>query len=113
MIRFASPCGALAIVVLLVGCSAKPPMGVALRSHSQFESEWGSYLKMAPSKALAVAGDITKTHVVGYAHDAASDEHAAREAIAACEKRRGDRRIEGACRLYAVNEEIVADEPAD
>ncbi len=113
MIRFASPCGALAIVVLLVGCSAKPPMGVALRSHSQFESEWGSYLKMAPSKALAVAGDITKTHVVGYAHDAASDEHAAREAIAACEKRRGDRRIVGACHLYAVNEEVVADGPAN
>jgi hypothetical protein len=68
---------------------------------------------MAPSKALAVAGDVTVTHVVGYAHDAASDEQAAREALVACEQRRGDRRIEGACRLYAVNEEIVAVEPAD
>ena len=45
--------------------------------------------------------------------DAASDEQAAREALVACEQRRGDRRIEGACRLYAVNEEIVAVEPAD
>ncbi len=110
MIRFASPCGALAIVVLLVGCSAKPPMGVALRRHSQFEQEWSSYLKMAPSKALAVAGDVTVTHVVGYAYGAPSDEHAVREALAACEQRRGDRRIEGACWLYAVNEEVVADE---
>ncbi len=113
MIRLTTPCGALAIVVLLAGCSAKPPMGVALRSRSQFENEWGAYLKMAPSKALAVAGDVTMTHVVGYAHGAASDENAAREAIAACEERRGDRRIEGNCRLYAVNEEIVADESAD
>ena len=113
MIRLAMPCGALAIVVLLAGCSAKPPMGVALRSGSQFEHEWGRYLKMAPSKALAVAGDVTVTHVVGYAHDAASDEQAAREALVACEQRRGDRRIEGACRLYAVNEEIEAVEPAD
>lgn len=113
MIRFASPCGALAIVVLLAGCSAKVPLGIALRNRSQFENEWSSYLRMAPSKALAVAGDVTTTHVVGYAHDAASDEHAVREAIAACEQRRDDRRIEGACRLYAVNEEVVVDGPAD
>ena len=113
MIRLNAPWGALAIVVLLAGCNAKPPMGVALRSRSQFENEWGSYRKMAPSKALAVAGDVTTTHVVGYAHDAASDEQAAREALAACEQRRCDRRIEGACRLYAVNEDLVADGPAD
>jgi len=113
MTRLASLCGALAIALMLAGCSAKSPMGVALRSSTQFENEWGAYLKMAPSKALAVAGDVTSSHVVGYAHDAASDELAAREAMAACEQRRADRRIEGACRLYAVNGEIVADEPAE
>ncbi len=113
MIRLTTLCGALAIVVLLTGCSPKPPMGVTLRSRTQFEDEWGRYLKMAPSKALAVAGDVTVTHVVGYAFGAASDQQAVREAMAACEQRRGDRRIEGNCRLYAVNEEVMADEPAD
>jgi len=112
MTRLASLCGALAIALLLAGCRAKSPMGVALRSSTQFENEWGNYLKMAPSKALAVAGDVTTTHVVGYAHDAANDELAVREAMAACKQRRDDRRIEGACWLYAVNEEIsITDTP--
>ena len=113
MIRLATPCGALAIVVLLAGCSAKPPMGGALRGRSQFEDEWRRYVRMESSKALAVAGDVTVTHVVGYAYGAPSDEHAVREALAACEQRRGDRRIEDACWLYAVNEEVVADGPAN
>ncbi len=89
------------------GCfrSGGSPMGVPLRSTTQFESEWRSYQRLTGLKALAVAGDLRSVYVSGFAWAYPVQELANDEALENCEERRADRRVEDACRLYAIGDE--------
>ena len=61
---------------------------------------------------LYVAGDLRGVYVSGFAFAYPLQELANDEALEQCEERRADRRIEPACRLYAVGDERVdATEP--
>jgi hypothetical protein len=86
-------------------------MGVALRTRTQFESEWKNYLRLAPAKSLAVAGDLNGVYVSGLAYDHQSTEAAVEAAIEYCEQRRADRRIEDTCSTYAIGDQIVGAAP--
>ncbi|MBW2243162.1 MAG: hypothetical protein JRH01_14345 [Deltaproteobacteria bacterium] len=94
----------------LVACrrSARP-IGVPLKQTSQFDSEMRRYRGFEPHKAIAVAGDVGGRYAMGYAQGLPSREAAIAEALAYCEQRRKDRRIEAECRLHAVGDEVVAD----
>ena len=103
---------ALALLALLpFGCVvAGSPMGVEYKARTQFESEWSKYRKLAPNKAMAIAGDIHGRYVLGYAHVFPSEASAIEEALSACELRREDRRVVAPCKLFAVNEVRVEPE---
>jgi hypothetical protein len=95
----------------VAGCmrSGGSPMGVPLRERTQFESQWRSYQRLSGLKALAVAGDLEGVYVSGFAFSYPIQALADDEALETCEQRRTDRRIEDACRLYAIGDERVED----
>ena len=97
--------------VVAAGCmrSGGSPMGVELRRSTQFESEWRHYQRRSGLKALAVAGDLRGVYVSGFAFAYPIQALANDEALDTCEQRRADRRIEDACRLYAIGDERVED----
>lgn len=101
----------LIVLLPLAGCRGNAkPIGVELRDRSRFDSEWQRYLALEPHKALAVAGDPQGLYATGFSFGKASREQAEQEALAACDLRRSDRRIEPPCRLHAVGNEILAGE---
>jgi hypothetical protein len=100
----------LVAAVPLGGCHGSArPIGIPLKKTSQFESEMNHYRALEPHKAIAVAGDVGGRYAMGYAHGLPSREAAIAEALAHCEQRRKDRRIEAECRLHAIGDEVVGD----
>lgn len=104
-----------AAVALLVvsGCGAqrfpaRHPMGVPLRGTSRYEKELELFKGIkAAHKSLAMAGVRDGIFVLGYSTcDATSAEVAMAEALADCEKRRHDRRIEAPCRTIPVGDAV-------
>jgi hypothetical protein len=94
----------------LAGCRRSAgPIGIPLKQTSQFENEMQRYRGFDPHKAIAVAGDVGGRYAMGYAQGLRSREAAIAEALAYCEQRRKDRRIEAECRLHAVGDEVVAE----
>ncbi len=89
-------------------------MGVALRTRTQFDTEFKGYLEMASRKAMAVGGNVGGSYVIGYSHAYPTTDMAIEDALEFCEQRRVDRRIESECRIYAVDDEVVSeDAPGD
>ncbi len=84
-------------------------MGVALRTRTQFDSELKRYREMAPRKAMAVAGDVGGSYVIGYSHAYPTTDMAIESALEFCEQRRVDRRIESECRIYADDDEVESE----
>ena len=111
VIRF--PAGAVLALFLaatLGGClRSGTPMGVALRTQTQFDSEFKRYREMALRKAMAVAGDVGGRYVIGYSHAYPTTDMAIEGALEFCEQRRVDRRIESECRIYAVDDEVESE----
>ena len=93
------------------GCmrSGGSPMGIPLRTMTQFESEWKNYQRLGSLKALAVAGDLNGVYVSGFAYAYPIQALANDEALENCEERRTDRRVEDACRLYAIGDDRAQD----
>jgi hypothetical protein len=89
--------------VLLLACAsdgASPPPDLA--------AVWRDFLALPAERALAIAGDPRRDRWV----TAASAGHASRAeaeagALAQCRMQRGMRRLQAACVLYAVGDEIV------
>lgn len=101
----------LVVLALPAGCRSKAkPIGVPLRDRTRFDAEWSRYVQFEPHKALAVAGDIQGQYVTGFSLGKASRDEAVQSAMDACAQRRTDRRLEDECRLYAVEDEVVAGE---
>jgi hypothetical protein len=93
--------------------SGGSPMGVPLRGMTQFDSEWKNYQRLGGQKALAVAGDLNGVYVSGFAFAYPIQVLANDEALENCEERRVDRRIEGECRLYAIDDDLVQEAGAE
>ncbi len=104
----------LIIVVALTafaGCAASTrPMGMHMRTTTQFETEMNRFRALPPEKSMAIAGDPSGVYVSGYAYDYPTRELAVQEALQYCEQRREDRRIESECRTYAVGDDILEDQ---
>jgi hypothetical protein len=69
---------------------------------------WRDFLALPEERALAIAGDPRRDRWVTGAsggHDTRGQAEA--EALLQCRMRRGQRRMQAACVLYAVGDEIV------
>ena len=100
---------ALALALLATaGCyTFSSPIGVPLPTVKRFDSEFRTYSRLHPNKSLAVAGDTADIYVSGYSHRETSETAAVEAALAACEARRRDRRVEAPCRTYAIGDLTV------
>ena len=100
--------GALSIAarldgVLLLACASGGPS-----PHPDLASAWRDFLALPAERALAIAGDPGRDRwVTGASGGHATREQAEAEALAQCRIRRAARRMQDACVLYAVRNEIV------
>jgi len=93
--------------------SGGSPMGIPLREMTRFESEWKNYQRLGGLKALAVTGDLNGVYVSGFAFAYPIQAFADDEALENCEERRVDRRIDDACRLYAIGNDRIEEVEAE
>lgn len=94
------------------GCGrARKPMGIELRSTARFDAELRKYASFGSEKSLALAGDPRGVYVLGYGHALADENDAIAHALADCEIRRRDRKIEDPCRTIAVDNELIEGNP--
>jgi hypothetical protein len=89
--------------VLLLACASD-----GASPHPDLAAVWRDFLALPAERALAIAGDPGRDRWV----TAASAGHATRAeaeaaALSQCRIRRGNRRMQAACVLYAVGDEIV------
>jgi len=69
---------------------------------------WHDYLALPEDRALAIAGDPRRDRwVTGASGGHVSRDEAEDAALIECRRRRAERRIQDACELYAVGDEIV------
>lgn len=97
--------GGLSVLFLFGGCAAltSPP-----QPHPQLASVWRDYERLPEERALAVAGELRHDRwVAGFSGGQASRGAAESEALAQCERRRAERRMQHPCRVYAVGDEVV------
>ena len=93
--------------VLLLACasdgaSPQPDLGPV----------WRDFLALPAERALAIAGDPRRGRwVTGASGGHATRDRAEVEALSRCRVRRGMRRMQAACVLYAVGDEIVWRDP--
>jgi hypothetical protein len=102
-VAFGRRISAAATAVLLLACASD-----GASPHPDLAVVWRDFLAMPAQRALAIAGDPRRDRWV----TAASAGHATRdqaeaEALSECRIRRGMRRMQAACVLYAVGDEIV------
>jgi len=85
----------------LTACTARegPPTSLA--------PLWRDYEKMPPERALAICGDPARRWVGAASGGYPTTEMAEESVMAECMRRRGLRRMQAPCRLYAVNDQIV------
>ncbi len=85
--------------------------------HGPFGELWQEYRALPDERALATAGDLTRTRwVAGASGGHASSEEAKEAALAECLERRSRRRLQAKCRVYAIGDEILppdSSEPSD
>jgi hypothetical protein len=76
--------------------------------HADLADAWQGFLALPQERALAIAGDPRRDPwVVGASGGHALREDAEDAARAECMRRRAQRRIQAACQLYAVGDEVV------
>jgi len=91
------------MAALLLACASD-----AASPHPDLASAWRDYLALREQRALAIAGDPGRDRwVTGASGGHATRERAEAEALAQCRTQRAARRIQDACQLYAVGDEIV------
>jgi hypothetical protein len=88
---------------LALACASSGPS-----PHPALVTAWRSYQALPEQRAIAIAGDPNQElWVTGATGGHATREQAEAEAIAQCKIRRAARRMQAACVLYAVGDEIV------
>jgi hypothetical protein len=76
--------------------------------HPDLRRVWREYVALADERAMAIAGHPERDRWVSAATGGhRSQGGAERRALAECRTRRQERRIQAACVLYAVGDEIV------
>jgi hypothetical protein len=99
-------CSAAGAAALLLACVTGPS------PHPDLRLVWRDYLSLPAQRALAIAGEPQRGRwVTGASGGHATREEAEAGAIAECRRRRALRRLQAACVLYAVGDEIVWQEP--
>jgi hypothetical protein len=94
---------AVAPTLLYLACTSD---GAA--PHPELVKVWRDYEALPLERALAIAGDPHRGRwVIGASSGHASLDRAEAEALAQCRMRRAKRRLQAACVLYAVGDEIV------
>jgi len=89
--------------LLLLACASEGP-----KPPPSLTALWREFLSLPAERALAIAGDPRHGPWVGGASGGqATRDDAEAEAISRCLMRRAQRRMEAACVLYAVGDEIV------
>ena len=88
---------------LLFGCATE-----LSSPHENLIRVWREYLEMPGQRALAIAGDPRRSRWVAASSGGHATPGAAQQdALRACRVRRGIRRLQPACVLYAVGDQIV------
>ena len=96
----------VAPALLLLALSACATDGRA--PHPDLTRIWNEYRALPEQRAMALAGDPRRDRwVTGISAGHESSEEAEADALAECGRRRAQRRMRAACRLYAVGDEIV------
>jgi hypothetical protein len=91
------------MAVLLLACASD-----GASPHPDFAPVWRDFLALPAQRALAIAGDPGRDRWVSAASGGhATQDGAEAEALSQCRIRRGMRRMQAACVLYAVGDEIV------
>ena len=76
--------------------------------HPNLAPTWRDFLTLPKERALAIAGDPRRDRwVAGASGGHATRGEAEADALLECQRRRGIRRLQAACTLYAVGDEIV------
>jgi hypothetical protein len=89
--------------LLLLACATD-----GAQPHPDLTPVWRDYAALPAKRALAIAGDPARGHwVTGSSGGHATRDEAETEALAQCRVLRAARRIQAACVLYAVGDEIV------
>jgi len=88
---------------LLLACASDRAL-----PHPDLAAAWRDFLALPAERALAIAGDPRRDRwVAGLSGGHATRGQAEAEALLECRRRRGMRRMQAACALYAVGDEIV------
>jgi len=93
----------IAGAVLLLACVAKRSA-----PHPDLTRVWRAFLALPEHRAMALAGDPRRDLWVSGAsggHESLAE--AEESALSACRRRRAQRRMQAACQIYAVGDEIV------
>jgi hypothetical protein len=94
---------AIAGTALLLACASD-----GASPHPDLAAVWRDFLALPAERALAIAGDPRRDRwVAGYSGGHATRGQAEAEALLECRRRRGMSRMQAACVLYAVGDEIV------
>jgi len=77
--------------------------------HEALTRVWRDYSELPDQRALAIAGELERRErwVAGASGGHASLRDAEEAALRECARRRQERRMQDACRLYAVGDEVV------
>ena len=75
--------------------------------HRELSRTWRDYQALPEQRALAIAGDPERIWVSGISGGQESLEEAEEAALSECRRRRAQRRMQAACQLYALGDEIV------
>ena len=100
------PFAVLALTLLLslaVSCTSNPTR----QPHRGIERLWSDFSALPQQRALALAGDPDGIWVAGAGSGEPSPAAAEKTALAACAAKRGARRMQSPCLLYATEEKIV------
>jgi len=88
---------------LLLACASDGAL-----PHRDLAPAWRDFLALPAERALAIAGDPGRDRwVAGFSGGHATRGQAEAAALLECRRRRGMRRLQAACVLYAVGDEIV------
>jgi hypothetical protein len=76
--------------------------------HPDLARIWRAFLALPEQRALAIAGDPQRDRwVSGASGGHESLEEAEENALVVCRQRRAQRRIQAACQIYAIGDEVV------
>lgn len=94
---------AIAAIAVLASCATgRPP-------HDALTRVWRDYGTLPDQRALAIAGELERHErwVAGASGGHATRSDAEAGALRECARRRQEQRMQDACRLYAVGDEVV------